>query len=83
MIEDCKKYRIKSVLNEMVQDGQKRKHRKLGHVSLEDNIYEDIANIYATEDKDLEVSGPMHLEKVRVQEEAVEIAEKSIAESRP
>ena len=78
MIRDCKKCEIKSVLNEMVQDRKKRKHNKLGYISLENKSYEDIINIQTTNDEESEESDAIHLRKVTVQEEIVETAKKSI-----
>ena len=66
MTGNCKKCGMKSILNE-IQDGQRRKHRKLRHIGLEDNPYEDIVIVYATEDEESE-SDHVYLGKVRIQE---------------
>ena len=55
-------------------DRQRRKYRKLWYVSLEDDQYEDMINVYTTDNEEIE-SDPAYLRKVRIQEEGVEKAE--------
>ena len=50
MIGKCKKYRMRNILSDIMNKLQKKKERKFGSISIDNDSCENIASTYAADD---------------------------------